>query len=92
MKLVMKFGGSSVADAERMRRCARILKDHAAQHKVVAIVSALDGVTEELLALAEAAGAANHPVMQARMNDLRRKHDECARVLGDGSLTASILD
>jgi len=92
MKLVMKFGGTSVADAERMRRCARIVKDQAAGHRVVAIVSALDGVTEELLALAEAAGAANRPAVDARMNDLRRKHDECARALGDGSLTAALLD
>jgi aspartate kinase len=92
MKLVMKFGGTSVADAERIRRCARIVRDHAAKHRVVAVVSALDGVTEELLALAEAAGAANHPAMAARMKDLRKKHEECARALGDPVLAAALLE
>src|SRR5262245_32294360 len=92
MKLVMKFGGTSVADAERMRRCARIVKDHAAKHRVVVVVSALDGITEELLVLAEAAGAANHPAMVARMKELRRRHEECGRALGDPFLTSALLD
>jgi aspartate kinase len=92
MKIVMKFGGTSVADADRMRRCGRIIKATAAGHKAVAIVSALDGVTEELLALAEAAGAANHPVMAARLKDLRNKHEECGRALGDPLLTSALLD
>ena len=92
MKLVMKFGGSSVADAERMRRCARIIQVHSGNHTVVAVVSALDGVTEDLLALAEAAGAANHPAMAARMKDLRRRHEECGRALGDATPAEPLLD
>jgi aspartate kinase len=92
MKIVMKFGGSSVADAERMRRCARIVMAEAAQHKVVAVVSALDGVTEELLALADAAAAANHPAMKARTAELRRRHEACAKALGDPGLVAGLLD
>jgi len=91
MKIVMKFGGSSVADAERMRRCARLIKDAVAAHRVVAVVSALDGVTEDLLELAEAAGTANHPVMEARMSDLGRKHQECGRALGDAMLATPLL-
>jgi aspartate kinase len=92
MKLVMKFGGSSVADAERMRACARIIKANLGTNSVVAVVSALDGVTEELLALAEVAGAANHPAMAARMKDLRRKHADCGRALGDAALASALLD
>jgi len=91
MKIVMKFGGSSVADAERMRRCARLVKDGAVANRVVAVVSALDGVTEELLELADAAGAANHPVMEARMTDVSRRHQECGRALGDPMLAAQLL-
>jgi len=48
MKIVMKFGGTSVADGDRMRRCAVLLKENSAGHQVVAVVSALDGMTEEL--------------------------------------------
>jgi aspartate kinase len=86
----MKFGGTSVADAERIRRCARLVHERAAKDRVVAVVSALDGVTEELLALADASGASNPPAMAARLRDLRRKHEDAARALG--AEVAPLLD
>ncbi len=51
--IVQKFGGSSVADAERIRHVARRLcATHEAGNDVVAVVSAMGDVTDELLALA----------------------------------------
>jgi aspartate kinase len=91
MKIVMKFGGSSVADADRMRRCAKVIRDQSQKDQVVAIVSALDGVTEELLELADAAGAANHPAIEARLSEISRKHQECGRALGDALSISSLL-
>ena len=50
---VLKFGGSSVADAERMREVALIIKDYLARgYKTAAIVSAMGNTTNNLLALA----------------------------------------
>jgi aspartate kinase len=93
MRLVMKFGGTSVADVDRMRRCAKLVKDRAAAgDRVVAVVSALDGITEELLALAEAAGAANRPAMDARLKEIRRRHEEAAKSAGKPGLLAALLD
>jgi aspartate kinase len=92
MKIVMKFGGSSVADAERMRRCARIVKERAGKDRVVAVVSALDGITEELLALADAAGTANHPAIDARLKEIRRRHEEAARAAGDAGIVRPLLE
>ena len=41
--LVMKFGGTSVGDPERIRRCAaRLVEAVRAGHRVVAVVSAID--------------------------------------------------
>lgn len=52
--LVMKFGGTSVRDAEHIRRCAvRIAARAAEGHRVVAVVSAMGHTTDELIALAE---------------------------------------
>ncbi len=93
MKLVMKFGGSSVADVEKMRRCAKLVKARvAAGDRVVTVVSALDGMTEELLALADAAGASNRPAMDARLKEIRRRHEELAKAAGDVALVAPQLD
>jgi aspartate kinase len=53
--LVQKFGGSSVADADRIRRVARrIARERAAGNQLVVVVSAMGDATDELLALAAA--------------------------------------
>ena len=55
----MKFGGTSVADLERMRRVARLVAAEAeAGHEVAVVVSAMAGRTNELVAWTDAAGEA----------------------------------
>src|SRR5687767_931660 len=53
--VVQKFGGSSLADADRIRRVARrIARERAAGAKLVVVVSAMGDTTDELLSLAAA--------------------------------------
>ncbi|MDQ2965938.1 MAG: aspartate kinase [Chloroflexota bacterium] len=53
--VVQKFGGSSLADADRIRRVARrIARERAAGSDLVVVVSAMGDATDELLALAAA--------------------------------------
>jgi aspartate kinase len=52
--VVMKFGGTSVADAERIKRAAgRIVAQREAGKRVVAVLSARGRTTDELIAAAE---------------------------------------
>jgi aspartate kinase len=49
-RLVMKFGGTSVADVDRIRNVARHVKREVeAGHQVAVVVSAMAGVTNELV-------------------------------------------
>ncbi len=58
----MKFGGTSVADAERVKRAARrIVEKREAGHRVVAVLSARGKTTDELIAMAEEVSAAPDP-------------------------------
>ncbi len=51
--IVQKFGGSSVADAEGLKRVAnRIVATKKAGHQVVVVVSAMGDTTDELIELA----------------------------------------
>jgi len=51
--IVQKYGGSSVADAERIKRVAeRIVAARKAGHEVVVVVSAMGDTTDELMELA----------------------------------------
>ena len=54
--IVMKFGGTSVEDAAAIDRAAQIVKGRLARKPVV-VVSAMAKVTDQLLAMARAAGA-----------------------------------
>ena len=48
--IVQKFGGTSVADIERIKRVATIVKrDVDAGHQVIVVVSAMAGVTNQLV-------------------------------------------
>src|SRR5688500_9686582 len=53
--IVQKFGGSSLADADRIRRVARrIARERAAGAQLVVVVSAMGDTTDQLLGLAGA--------------------------------------
>jgi aspartate kinase len=52
--VVMKFGGTSVADAERIKRAAaRIVAQRESGRRVVAVLSARGQTTDDLIAMAE---------------------------------------
>jgi aspartate kinase len=55
-RLVMKFGGTSVADTDHIRNAARHVKREVdAGHEVAVVVSAMAGTTNQLVAWCEAA-------------------------------------
>lgn len=59
--LVMKFGGTSVADPERIRRVAkRIVSAHEQGARVVVVASAMGKSTDQLIALAQEVSANPH--------------------------------
>jgi aspartate kinase len=60
--IVQKFGGTSVADPERILRCARrVTEARAAGNRVVVVVSAMGHTTDELIALASKVSSAPSP-------------------------------
>ncbi|MEN0087268.1 MAG: aspartate kinase, partial [Pseudomonadota bacterium] len=55
-RLVLKFGGTSVADIDRIRRvAAHVAREVAAGHQVAVIVSAMAGETNRLVDLVRSA-------------------------------------
>ena len=54
VKKVLKFGGTSVGTIERVQHVANIIqKEHSAGNKIIAVVSAMSGKTNELINLAK---------------------------------------
>ena len=80
----MKFGGTSVADLERIRRVARLVAAEASARPVAVVVSAMAGKTNELVAWTDGAGAA--------AVDLPLSDDEYDTVVASGEqVTAGLL-
>jgi aspartate kinase len=61
-RIVMKFGGTSMAGSERIRRVAGIVKrQQAAGHEVAVVVSAMSGETDRLVGFCREADALYDP-------------------------------
>lgn len=55
MRKIVKFGGSSVANAQHLARVAGILQAAANSDKLIVVVSAMGGITDQLLLAAKSA-------------------------------------
>ncbi len=71
MQIVMKFGGTSVGDGERIKKAAELVFSNAAQgHRVVVTVSAMSGVTDALIRSARRAAEGDDQTFRAAQRTL----------------------
>lgn len=92
--IVMKFGGTSMKDAATIKQSAGIATSTAPGARVVAVVSAMDQVTEHLLELGDAAAGDNGAAVQALLMAIRERHEKTAREIGGSAPgdVAQVLD
>src|SRR5437764_9035521 len=85
--IVMKFGGTSVQDAQAIDRIAGIVRERL-HEKPVVVVSALAKITDQLLAMASAAGAADKTKALKLCHVARERHFTTAsELLSAGALS-----
>jgi aspartate kinase len=85
---VLKFGGTSVGNGERIRQVATIItrtrRDSEEAFPVV-VVSAMSGVTDQLLRIARLTCSGDHSAIEHEMQALRQKHfDAIDKAITDG--------
>ncbi len=78
---VMKFGGTSVGDATRIRKVVEIIRDAARESDVVVVVSAMSGVTNRLIEAATQSEAGNRDAAEAIFEELRDRHNAVVSTL-----------
>ena len=88
--IVHKFGGSSVADADRYRAAAELVLAHAPEERVGVVVSAMSGVTNGLIKSVELA-AARDDSYSAKLQELQTRHHETIDKLSLTSAQAESL-
>src|SRR5215471_6856453 len=71
--MVMKFGGTSVGDAQSIVRVAEIVRGRLEERPVV-VVSAMARVTDQLLQMARAGGSGDRKTALTLARELRERH------------------
>jgi aspartate kinase len=79
--LVMKFGGTSVGSAARMRVAARLAAEERARRPVAIVVSAMSRITDLLLNAMRRAEAGDRTGLETDVAALRSRHEDACREL-----------
>lgn len=79
--LVMKFGGTSVADASCIARVVEIVTAASRDSDVVVVVSAMSGVTNKLIEAALQSEAGNQPAAERIFDGLLHQHELATKTL-----------
>jgi aspartate kinase len=74
MKIVMKFGGTSVADGKRIRHVASLAARFSRGNQLVVVCSAMGDVTDQLISLTEDARSGSEKAVEARLAAIRESH------------------
>ncbi len=77
----MKFGGTSMGSAERIKIAARLAAEQHARRPVAVVVSAMSKVTDLLLDTLLKAEAGDASDLETNLNQLAGRHAECCREL-----------
>ena len=88
--VVQKFGGTSVADPEAIRRLIEIVRAARARdgRGPAVVVSAMSGVTDALLAIAASAGSGQQQDALSRIEQLRARHLAAIEALAPAAAAA----
>lgn len=79
---VLKFGGTSVANASRIKDVFSIVsKQHKTDKKLVVVCSALGGVTDELIKMSKLASLRDEQYKKV-LQQIRQRHLTCIQELG----------
>jgi aspartokinase/homoserine dehydrogenase 1 len=78
---VMKFGGTSVGDASCIARVAQIVKQAATEGPIIAVVSAMSGVTNRLIDAANLSALAEGRQVEAIFSSLHLQHETALATL-----------
>jgi aspartate kinase len=89
---ILKFGGTSVGDAAAIGKVVEIIRDAVRQSHVVAVVSAMSGVTNQLVAAANQAEAGDYQTVTAILGELRQRHTAAASSLIHSTAERSAID
>ena len=89
--LVMKFGGTSVGSADRVRAAASLAVEESRKRPVAVVVSAMSKITDLLLSAMRHAEGGDSAGMNGALRTLRERHEQACRELIPAPRQAPVL-
>ena len=87
---ILKFGGTSIRDAERIQHVVQILKNRIQEDEIAVVVSAFGGITDLLINTAEQAVSSNKRYTSS-FQEIKDRHIEVIDTLFEGKDRDNIL-
>lgn len=87
---VLKFGGTSVANAENISKVIKILENESKKHKIAVVVSALGGTTDMLIEAGELATAKDEKYLEV-FQQIADRHNNVVEGLIKGQKKRTVL-
>jgi aspartate kinase len=91
LKLVMKFGGTSLANAPRLKNAARIIQRYAPKNKIVVVASAIGETTDQIIEIAELAKKGNLQKARKLLSKIQASHLKIARMIAGRGETRDLV-
>jgi len=88
---VLKFGGSSVANAENIGKVIEIIRGQSAEDDCAVVLSALQTTTDKLIAAGRAAAAGNDTFLET-LADIEKNHENVISELFTGAMHQQVFD
>ncbi|MBA3693582.1 MAG: bifunctional aspartate kinase/homoserine dehydrogenase I, partial [Acidobacteria bacterium] len=88
---VLKFGGSSVGNAENIEKVVGIVKNAIEKNSCAVVLSAMQGTTDDLIDAGKLAESGDE-IFRQKINEIKAKHFEAIRTLFPASAQNDLLD
>jgi aspartate kinase len=88
----MKFGGSSLANATRIKNVARIIQRFSPQNRIVVVASAMTDTTDRLLEIGELATKGDSARARKILERIQKFHVKTAQTISSPRIRSELLD
>ena len=93
MKLVLKFGGTSLASVKDVQNVTNIVSNLSSENEIVIVCSAVDGITDELIHISEQIKKVNKKEANRALAKISQKHKQfTTHIVTDSKIQKTLLD
>jgi len=93
LKLVLKFGGTSLASVKDIQNVTNIVSELSNENEIVIVCSAVDGITDELIHISEQIKKVNKKEANRVLAKISQKHKQfTTHIVTDSKIQKTLLD